>query len=160
MRVLVFDFERTFCEKGCYASSITPFRRHMHEISLVRNIFKTLEDEFPGEIQNVRGIHLTVGLLSNIQPILMQNAFIAVLEDEPIYNKTTLHVVVLPVLIHCDDCNKTTEVLNYKFACSCGKPSRNIVQGEELLISKVEFPVRKSSICLSSKGIRETSAFI
>jgi len=111
----------------------------MHEISLVRNIFKTLEDEFPGEIQRVRGIHLRVGLLSNVQPILMQNAFAAVLDDEVRYNKISLYVEVLPVLIYCDKCNTTTEVHNYKFACSCGKPSREIVQGEELLISKVEF---------------------
>ncbi len=111
----------------------------MHEISLVRNIFKTLEDEFPGQADKVRGIHLTVGILSNVQPILMQNAFDAVLLDEPIYHKTKLHVNVLPVLIHCDDCNKEVEVHDYKFVCTCGKPSRNIVQGEELLISKVEF---------------------
>ena len=112
----------------------------MHEISLVRNIFKTLEDEFPGEIDKVRGIHLTVGLLSNVQPILMQNAFEAVLLDEPKYNKASLHVTVLSVLVHCDDCNKDSEVQQYKFACAiCGKPSKNIVQGEELLISKVEF---------------------
>lgn len=111
----------------------------MHEISLVRNIFRTLEDEFPGEIDLVRGIHLRVGLLSNVQPILMQNAFEAVLETEPQYNKTSLHVEVLPILIHCDDCDKNTEVLNYTFICTCGKPSKNIVQGEELLISKVEF---------------------
>lgn len=111
----------------------------MHEISLVRNIFKTLEEEFRGEINKVRGIHLTVGVLSNVQPILMQNAFEAVLEDEPRYNKTSLKVEVLPVLIYCDECDSTTEVQNYKFACSCGKPSKNIVQGEELLISKVEF---------------------
>ena len=112
----------------------------MHEISLVRNIFKTLEDEFPGEIEKVRGIHLRVGLLSNVQPILMQNAFEAVLLDEPKYNKATLDVEVLDILIHCDDCNKNSEVKQYKFACSyCDKPSKNIIQGEELLISKVEF---------------------
>lgn len=112
----------------------------MHEISLVRNIFKTLEDEFPGNIHKVRGIYLTVGLLSNVQPILMQNAFEAVLEDEPLYNKATLHVEVLSVLVYCVDCNKNTEVVDNKFACSCcGKPSKNVIQGEELLISKVEF---------------------
>jgi hydrogenase nickel incorporation protein HypA/HybF len=112
----------------------------MHEISLVRNIFKTLEDEFPGEIERVRGIHLNVGLLSNVQPILMQNAFEAVLLDEPRYNKAWLQVKVLPIVIHCDDCDKNSEVQQYKFVCdACGKPSKNIIQGEELLISKVEF---------------------
>lgn len=111
----------------------------MHEISLVRNIFRTLEDEFPADMNRVRGIYLKVGLLSNVQPILMQNAFAAVLEDEPQYDQTSLHVEVLPILIHCDDCDKTTEVQQYRFVCACGKPSRNVVQGEELLISKVEF---------------------
>ena len=112
----------------------------MHEISLVRNIFKTLEDEFPGEIDKVRTIYLSVGLLSNVQPILMRSAFQAVLETEPRYHKTSLEVLVLPVLIHCDDCNKNSEVQNYKFICdTCGKPTKKIVQGEELLISKVEF---------------------
>jgi hydrogenase nickel incorporation protein HypA/HybF len=111
----------------------------MHEISLVKNIFKTLEDEFPGKIQNVRGIHLTVGLLSSVQPILMQNAFQAVLEDEPAYRNTSLYIEVLPIQIYCDECRKTTLVENNKFICSCGIPGRKIVQGEELLISKVEF---------------------
>jgi hydrogenase nickel incorporation protein HypA/HybF len=111
----------------------------MHEISLVRNIFRTLEEEFPVDMDRIRGIYLKAGLLSNVQPILMQNAFAAVLEDEPKYQQTSLHVEVLPILIHCDDCDKTTEVQQYKFVCSCGKPSRNVVQGEELLISKVEF---------------------
>ena len=111
----------------------------MHEISLVRNIFRTLEDEFPGEMERIRCIHLTVGELSNVQPILMQNAFKAVLEDEPLYQQASLHVEVLPVLIHCDDCNINVQVHHYKFVCTCGKPSRHIIQGEELLISKVEF---------------------
>lgn len=114
----------------------------MHEISLVRNIFKTLEDEFPGEMGRIRGIHLMVGELSNVHPILIQNAFEAVLEGEPVYNKASLYVEVLPVLIHCDDCDTDVEVHNYKFVCSCGKPSRHIIQGEGLLITKVEFEDR------------------
>jgi hydrogenase nickel incorporation protein HypA/HybF len=111
----------------------------MHEISLVRSIFDTLEAEFPGRMQQIRGIHLRVGLLANVQPILMESAYQAVLEDDPRYRNTSLHVEVLPILVYCAACDKTTEVMNYKFACSCGKPSRQIVQGEELLIGKVEF---------------------
>ena len=111
----------------------------MHEISLVRNIFRTLEDEFPKDLDRIRAINLRVGLLSNVQPILMQNAFQAVVEDEPKYKKTTLNVEVLPILIHCDDCDMTSEVHQYRFICPCGKSSRNVIQGEELLISSVEF---------------------
>lgn len=111
----------------------------MHEISLVKNIFRTLEETFPEKIEKLRVIYLQVGILSNVQPILMQNAFEAVLLDEPRYNNSSLHVEVLPVLIHCDACDKNSEVLNYNFVCNCGKPSKNIVQGLEMMINKVEF---------------------
>jgi hydrogenase nickel incorporation protein HypA/HybF len=112
---------------------------HMHEISLVRNIFRTLEEEFPGKLPQISRIQLKAGLLSNVQPILMQNAFDAVVQDQPEYGHIRLEVLVLPILIHCDTCNKTHEVEQYKFVCACGLPSRNIIQGEELLISEVEF---------------------
>ncbi len=112
----------------------------MHEISLVRNIFNTLEEEFPDRMDDLRGIYLTVGLLSNVQPILMQSAFDVVLQDEPKYAKTSLHVDVVPIKIKCDICNAESEVEQYKFICkNCGRPSNNVIQGEEMLITKVEF---------------------
>jgi len=111
----------------------------MHEISLVQHILCILEDEFPDRVHQIIRIHLKAGLLSNVQPILMQNAFAAVMEHEPKYSKIILEIEVLPVLIHCEDCNLTSQVKAYRFICACGKPSKNIVQGEELMISQVEF---------------------
>jgi hydrogenase nickel incorporation protein HypA/HybF len=111
----------------------------MHEIYLVRNIFKTLEDAFPGKVQNVRKVSLRVGILSNVQPILMQNAFAAVLQDDPVYKMASLDIEVLPIVIYCDTCDKSTSVNDYKFYCSCGIPCSNVIQGKELMISAVEF---------------------
>ncbi len=111
----------------------------MHEISLVRSIFRTLEDEFPNDISRLRKINLKVGLLSDVQPILMQSAFQAVLDTSPQYRHTSLNVEVLPILIHCDECGKTSEVKQYRFICACGKPSKQVVQGTELTIGSVEF---------------------
>jgi len=111
----------------------------VHEISLVRNIFNTLENEFPGRGHLLRGIYLKVGELSNIQPVLMQNAFAAVVQDEPRYTGATLYVEMLPIKIFCNDCGVESEVLKYKFICSvCNKPNNNLIQGDELLIAKVE----------------------
>jgi hydrogenase nickel incorporation protein HypA/HybF len=112
----------------------------MHEISLIRTIISTLEEEFPGRSEQIRGIHLKVGLLSNIQPILMHNAFDAVRLDEPRYSRASLHVEVLPVQIYCGTCDLISEIENYRFCCHrCGRPMTKLVQGEELLISQVEF---------------------
>lgn len=113
----------------------------MHEISLVRNIFNTLRSEFTEEeVNSIRRINLTAGVLSNIEPQLMQNAFEAVIATElPQLSAATLHITTLPVVIHCADCDLRTEVQQYKFVCSqCGRPSNAVVQGDELLISGVE----------------------
>ncbi len=114
----------------------------MHEVSLVRNIFRTLAEETtPGEMRRLTDIHLKVGLLSNVEPLLMQNAFRAVVETEYPGHDVRLHVEVLPILIQCPVCNGVTEVVNYRFVCSCGRPTSHVIQGNELLINKVAFAV-------------------
>jgi hydrogenase nickel incorporation protein HypA/HybF len=111
----------------------------MHEVALVKNIFTSIEEAFPNKMHLVRDIYVQVGLLSNVQPILMQNAFKAVQETEAMYAKTTLYVEVLPILIQCTTCNAVTTITNYTFVCVCGQPCKNIIQGNEMSINKVTF---------------------
>ncbi len=113
----------------------------MHEISLVRNIFNTLESEFSKEeLDKMTAINLKVGLLSNVEPVLMQNAFEAVTTAEEKYQEVTLNVELVQIEIHCADCNTNSIIENYKFACSsCGKPNNNVVKGTELLIHQIHF---------------------
>ena len=112
----------------------------MHEISLVRNIFRTLEAEFEQkELDKLSQIDLKVGLLSNVEPILMQNAFEAVAQDEQRFLDAKLMVNVVPIIIKCDLCGDVSEVKNYSFKCQNGHPTKNIIQGEELTIERVHF---------------------
>jgi len=112
----------------------------MHEISLVRNIFRTIQEQFPESApETITCIYLRAGELSNVQPILMQNAFEAVVQDDPRYKRAKLEVEITPILVYCETCKKTSEVKQYKFVCACGLPTKNVIQGDELLITKVEF---------------------
>lgn len=113
----------------------------MHEISLVRNIFNTLEAEFSkAELDAMTAINLKVGLLSNVEPVLMQNAFDAVTTAEEKYQEVKLNVELVPIEIYCTDCDTNSTIENYKFACAtCGKPNNNVVKGTELLIHQVHF---------------------
>jgi hydrogenase nickel incorporation protein HypA/HybF len=113
----------------------------MHEISLVRTIFRTLDDNFSAaELEKVTAIELKVGPLANVEPVLLQNAFDAVIEqDEVRFKNAVLRINRVPILVHCPDCQQTTEVQQYNFVCACGKPCGNVVQGNELLIERVEF---------------------
>ena len=113
----------------------------MHEISLIRNIFKTLEGEFDQEqLESLTAIDLKVGLLSNVEPALMQNALAAVTSAEEKYQEVKLNIELIPIEIHCSSCDVNTTIENYKFACgTCGQPNNNVVKGTELLIHRVHF---------------------
>ncbi len=113
----------------------------MHEISLVRSIFRTLDEHFSAEeVARISAIELKVGPLANVEPRLMQNAFDAVVEeDEKRFAAAELRIRLVPILVQCAGCGQTTEVHHYRFVCAhCGKPCANVVQGNELLIERVQ----------------------
>jgi len=113
----------------------------MHETSIVNSIMRTLEHEFEAEkLKRLRAIHLKVGILSNIEPRLLHNAYSAYHLTNPGYFHVELHVEATSLKIKCETCDHITDVQNYRFICdNCKMPSKNVIQGEEMLIHKVEF---------------------
>lgn len=111
----------------------------MHELSIVKDIFSTLEEHYQAKINDIQKVQITAGLLSNVQPILIQNAFDAFIHENEEYYDMDLEVVVNDIIAHCDKCDEDFKVEFHRFVCSCGTPSTNIVQGNELFISKVIF---------------------
>lgn len=111
----------------------------MHEVSIVRDIINTLEEEYKERFSKISSVKIEAGLLCNVQPILIQNAFEALVMEDSRLENIDLQVVLLPIIAHCKSCSKDFEVKLHRFVCECGTPSREIVQGEELRISQVEF---------------------
>lgn len=113
----------------------------MHEISLVRSVFNTLEAEFSSEeLQRLTSIKLKVGLLSNVEPLLLHNAFSAVTDAENKFQGVELQVETVPIEIYCEACDAQSVIEQYKFVCaSCGLPNNNVIKGMELLIHQVDF---------------------
>jgi len=113
----------------------------MHEVSLIRTIFRTLEEEFPQErLNTLSAIDLQVGVLSNVEPLLMKNAFSALTTAENKYQSVELNITTVPIEIYCKKCGIHSEIESYKFVCSnCRQPNNNVVKGTELLIHRVHF---------------------
>lgn len=113
----------------------------MHETSIVSSIIRTLELEFASDkLEKMRVIHLKVGVLSNIEPRLLQNAYDAFHKDGTPFSRVSLEIDSVPIRIQCEMCNHISVIKNYKFICeNCGHPSKQIISGEEMLIHKVEF---------------------
>ncbi|MBB2953568.1 MULTISPECIES: hydrogenase maturation nickel metallochaperone HypA [unclassified Sphingobacterium] len=115
----------------------------MHELSIVKDIFDTLEGHYGAKVEDIQKIQVTAGLLSNVQPVLIQNAFDAFILDNNGYMDMELEVVVNEIMAYCEHCQKKFPVLYHRFVCTCGQPSSTIVQGNELYISKVIFKQEK-----------------
>jgi hydrogenase nickel incorporation protein HypA/HybF len=113
----------------------------MHELSLVQSIFSSLEEELSkDELDKLKAVELKIGLLANVEPILLQNAFKAFCETKPEYGRVELLTQSIPIKVHCPDCDEDSLVENYVFKCAqCGKPSNKVVSGEELLIHQIHF---------------------
>lgn len=110
----------------------------MHEISIVRTIVSTLKEKYEGDFEKITKVEIEAGLLSNIQPVLIQNAFEALRLELPELMELELEVKVLSIIARCSKCNENFEVKYHRFICPCGEPSKEIIQGDELQISKVE----------------------
>lgn len=110
----------------------------MHEVSICQSIINSLEDELEEEkLQQVREVHLKVGILSTIEPSLLKHVFTFMIVDTPLQN-AVLEIDVVEVLVECEHCNNKFKVEKYKFICSnCEKPSSNIIEGNELQIHKI-----------------------
>ena len=113
----------------------------MHETSIVNSIMKTLEMEFEQEkLDKMKAIYLKVGKLSNIEPRLLHNAYTAKYPCGTKYHHVKLYIESTEIKIKCEKCNYITQVKNYRFLCDkCQQPCKNLIQGEEMIIHKVEF---------------------
>jgi len=112
----------------------------MHELSIVKDIFDTLTENYDTRVDDITKIEITAGLLSNVQPILIKNAFSAFIEENVKYRDIELDVKVNDIEAYCEKCEKTFIVNYHKFVCGdCDTPSAIIVKGTELHISQVYF---------------------
>ncbi|MCW3467819.1 hydrogenase maturation nickel metallochaperone HypA/HybF [Chitinophaga nivalis] len=111
----------------------------MHEVPIIREMVKMLQEQYPDKFSQIIKVTVEAGLLSNVQPVLIQNAFEALVLENDFLKDIDLEVVTLPIIAHCDACDKNFTVTKHRFICGCGKPAREIVQGKELRISRVDF---------------------
>lgn len=70
----------------------------MHELSLVQSIFASLEGELAkDELERLTRVDMKIGVLANVEPTLLQNAFLAYQESHPEYNQVKLEMERIPV---------------------------------------------------------------
>jgi hydrogenase nickel incorporation protein HypA/HybF len=120
----------------------------MHELSIVSSIvdsvIETL-DAYPGA--RVKEVRLRVGSLAAVVEDSLQFCYGIATEGTPLEG-SVLIVNVLPVLMHCDACNKEVELASLQsFRCPlCDQPVSDLRQGRELEIESIEIDEAQEAV--------------
>lgn len=110
----------------------------MHEVSICQSILETIENEMKGDdLANIREIHLKVGILSCVEPEVLQQVF-TFIKIDTVFQNAALFIKLVEVNAVCENCGNSFKVEQYKFICpQCDAPVSNITEGKELLINKI-----------------------
>jgi len=111
----------------------------MHEYSIVQALLQQCEHHAEAnDAQKVTKVVIKIGVLSGVEPHLLQTAFDTFKEDT-VCAGAILEIIHQKVVIHCHDCKEDFTIEKHEYACpSCGGSSVKIVDGEELLLMQLE----------------------
>jgi len=114
----------------------------MHELSIIANLFKILEEK-SAEKNAIRitAVYLKVGVLSGAVPELLQTSF-DMYKKDTIASRAVLHTEKVPLKTECEDCQAVTTKDDFIFLCSsCGSSRLKTLSGTELLLEKIDMDV-------------------
>ncbi|HSR54234.1 MAG TPA: hydrogenase maturation nickel metallochaperone HypA [Acidobacteriota bacterium] len=115
----------------------------MHELSIMQDLFRQLEGLANEHgARRVLSLEVEVGEFSNVVPELLQQAFLAFRQAEPLLSGASLHIRSLSLRLRCRGCGHEFSPPRLAFRCvRCGAGRVETLQGEELLLRNVELEV-------------------
>jgi len=117
----------------------------MHELSIAQGLCRALENVARDHgAQRICSAVVEVGELSNVVPQLLEEAFAAVCQIEPILEGCRLDVRPIRLTGKCNDCGKETPVKRFVFRCiHCDSENVKPLRGEELTLRDVELEIEE-----------------
>ena len=110
----------------------------MHEMSIAQAIMDEINNiAEANKLEKVECIHLEAGLLKQVVPELMVDAFSAVSETT-IADSAELIILEIEPIASCNECGAQFKPEVHDYTCpECKKASCDIIKGDEILITKV-----------------------
>ena len=117
----------------------------MHELAVCQALMDQVDSVARDEsAARVVSIHLGIGPLSGVEPGLLSQAF-PIASAGSLAADAELVITALPVVVHCQECGRQSEVQSTRLLCShCGAWQTTLVSGDEMLLERVEV-IRKNS---------------
>ena len=121
----------------------------MHEMSICQGLINQVEKIAKEKgASRVDSIVLSIGPLSGTEPELLSRAF-EMARADTVAKHAELEIETGPVVVECRNCGASGEAQINRLLCpSCGGWQVNLIQGDELLLLRLEL----SGITTPSQG--------
>jgi hydrogenase nickel incorporation protein HypA/HybF len=115
----------------------------MHELSIMQSLHERVTQiAVAHRARRVARVAVDLGVLSNVVPDLLREAFLAFREAEPLLAGAEFEIRRIPLKVRCRVCGAETEPEGYRIRCgACGGVGVDVIRGEELLLRDVELEV-------------------
>ncbi|MEO1941376.1 MAG: hydrogenase maturation nickel metallochaperone HypA [Campylobacterales bacterium] len=118
----------------------------MHEYSIVDSLLQLVDQHARENLaKRVTRIEIKVGVLSGVEPELLERAF-EVFKEGTVAEGAEFVIKIQPVVVECQRCGAQQELpRESSFRCpSCGAPELKIIDGEEMFLTSLELEVEDS----------------
>ncbi len=119
----------------------------MHELSVCQALITQVEQvAHQHQAGEVAQLIVQIGVLSGIEPELLQQAFTIARTTSPVTQQSELVIESLPIRVHCSRCDQESTATANRLLCGhCGAWQTRLVSGDELLLKSVELVTHEKS---------------
>jgi len=119
----------------------------MHELSVCQALMTQIEQVAQQhQAIEVPQLIVQIGVLSGIEPELLQQAFTIARTASPMTQQSVLVIELLPIRVHCSRCDRESIATANRLLCGhCGEWQTRLVSGDELLLKSVELITNEKS---------------
>ncbi|MGM0518295.1 MAG: hydrogenase/urease nickel incorporation protein HypA [Campylobacterota bacterium] len=111
----------------------------MHEYSIVQSLLESCEEHAKqNDASEVTKVVVKIGVLSGVEPDLLQTAFDTFKEQTICHNAQFL-MNIQKITIKCLDCQRESILEKNEFSCpSCSSVNINVTDGEDMFLMSLE----------------------
>ncbi len=104
----------------------------------MRELLKQVEHAMlQNEVERVSSIQIEIGPLAGVEPVLVEQAFKALIPDSE-FESTRLVVHQTALVAVCLECRDAFEIIDYQFSCpSCSSPRVQVISGDQLCLRSI-----------------------
>jgi len=111
----------------------------MHEYSIVQSLLETCEEHArQNNSKQVRKVVVKIGVLSGVEPDLLQTAF-DTFKEKTVCDSAEFIINHQKIVISCTDCGEDSTLEKHEFCCpKCESTQIKVIDGEDMFLMSLE----------------------